>query len=262
MKKVLVFALLIGAGSFLFGQDGGMELGLGFQYGRAQVFGKNVTMREITEPGILLTLRLAPGPIGFFARLGALFPSEVTEGGLTLTYDEYDYILFLNGALGPSFSVPLGSFAFIFDVGLSINDLLYGGSYRDTINARWSIKLENLGTTFKGGHTYENIRMSEVYNDVAIGIFGNAVLRFSFTPSVYLELAGAASFDFLRFINYSFSADLTGNSAWPDQAKNDFPADKLDNPNNPTKLILESDSAFKIFKQFTFVPSISVGFRL
>jgi hypothetical protein len=261
MKKVLIFALLIGVGLSLFGQDGGVELGLGFQYGTARVFDKSTTMREITEPGVLLTLRFVPGPIGLFARLGALFPSEVIEGDLTLNYEEYNYILFINGALGPTFNVPLGSFAFIFDVGLSINDLLYGGSYRDTIDARWSIKLENLGTTYSGGHTYENIKMNEVYNDVAIGIFGNAVLRFSFTRNVYLELAAAASFDFLRFLNYSFSADLTGNAAWPAQAKADFPADKLDDPDNPTKLILESDSVFKVFKQYTFVPSLSVGFR-
>ncbi|MDR2072250.1 MAG: hypothetical protein LBP60_02305 [Spirochaetaceae bacterium] len=261
MRKSLVFALFMGLGSFLFGQTGGgLSLGLGFQYGTARVFDKGDTLREIVEPGLLVNLRFIPGSLGFFARLGVLFPSDVTEGDLNLSHDEYDYILFLNGALGPAFSVPLNDrFIFIFDLGLSINDLLYGGSYTSDIDATWEIKFNNMGQTYiqKGGRVFNNVKMKEVYNDMAFGLMGNAALRFKFTRNVYIELGVAASFDFLRLRIYKFAADFTGQpSDWAD----DFPNGKLDNPADPRELILESDSKFGVFKQFTFIPSISVGF--
>jgi hypothetical protein len=258
MKKILVLALFIGLGGLAFAQAGA-DLGVGFQYGTARISDKGELRRKITEPGILLSGHLAPGAIGFFARFGALFPSSVTEGGLTLDYDSYDYILFFNAAFGPSFNVSLGSrFALILDVGLSINDLFYGGSYKENINAAWSVKIENLGAYYSGGHNFTNVPMTETYNDIGVGLLGNLAMRFFFTQTVFLELGAAASFDFLRFKSYKFTADLSDHSSY---IAGSFPADKLD-PNNPNKLLLESNSDFSVFKQFTFIPSISVGFRL
>ncbi|MDR2551660.1 MAG: hypothetical protein LBD31_00620 [Treponema sp.] len=263
MKKNIALAVfLLGLGGLVFGQAG-ISLGLGFQYGRAWVTGRNQVVRDITEPGVLFTLRFVPQSLGGFARVGLLFPSEVTEGDLTLNYDEYDYIMFINGGLGLSFQTALGSrFSFILDAGLGINDLLHGGSFKDTIDGTWKVKLENLGTEYSGGHKYENIEMDEVYNDLSLGLLGNAAVRFYFTQNVFMELGVAASFDFLRFKFYRFSADLkSGDANWPANAKDTFPADKLDDPDNPTKVILESDKKFTVFQQFTLIPSITVGFR-
>ncbi|MDR2211912.1 MAG: hypothetical protein LBO65_10695 [Spirochaetaceae bacterium] len=261
MRKILFVTLFTGLGACLFGQAG-VSLGLGFQYGTARVFDQGNTLREITEPGALINLRIIPGSIGFFARLGGLFPSEVQEGDLSLSYGEYDYILFLNGALGPSFNVPLNDrFVFIFDTGISINDLLYGGSYKSDVDATWEIKFNNMGQTYvqTGGRVFTDVKMKEIYNDVAFGLMGNAALRFKFTRSVYLELGVAASFDFLRLRTYKFSADFRGQPAdW----HKDFPNGKLDDPADPQELILESASKWGVFKQFTFVPSLCVGFSL
>jgi hypothetical protein len=268
MKKTLFLVSLICFGSVIFAQTG-MDLSLGFQYGTARVFDKGETLREITEPGILLTFRGVPAAMGFFARIGLLFPSSVTEGSLSLTYSNYDYLLFLNGALGAAFKIPIEEqFSFFIDAGFSINNLFYGGSFKDTINASWTVKLENLGTSYSGGHIYENIKMTESYNDVSFGIMGNAAIRINFSRSVFLELGAAASFDFLRIRSYKFYADFTsGPQHWQDWALSDFPHDqlKIDEEGSPPKkkakeLILESDSSSSIFKQFTFIPSISIGF--
>jgi hypothetical protein len=262
MRKMVVLALLLGFDGFLSGQSIGASLG--FQYGTAQVTENRETRRKVTEPGILLTLRFVPATVGAFGRLGMLFPSEVTEGDLTLSYSQYDYILFFNGAFGASFYVPINNrLSFFFDAGLSINDLCYGGSYKDTITASWNIKLGNMGGGYSGTTTYSNIPMKESYNDVAFGILGNAALRFNFTQRVFLELGVAASFDFLRLRTYKFAADFsaypnTGGSAW----QNNFPGGKYDDPADPHQLILDSNSKWGVFKQFTFIPSISVGMSL
>ncbi|MDR2663690.1 MAG: hypothetical protein LBC31_11905 [Treponema sp.] len=255
MKKILIIALFLSAGGMVFGQLG-LSLDLGFQYGMARVADNGETLRQIVEPGVLLTVRFVPNTIGAFGRIGLLFPSKVDEGDLTLSYSQFKYILFINGGLGVSFKVPLNErFSFIFDAGASINDLLYGGSYTEDIDGSWEIKLDNIGQTYKGGHVFKNVKMSEVYNDVAVGLLGNAAIRFNFTPSIHLELAAAASFDFLRFKSYKFSADLSND--W-EEAKKTFPAEKLDESSK--KLILEKDMDFSVFKQFTIIPSISIGF--
>jgi hypothetical protein len=254
MRKIFILVLFFtGFGGFLFGQ---VSAGLGFQYGTARVFDKGETLREITEPGVLLTVRFIPATAGVFGRIGMLFPSEVTEGDLTFSYSHYDYILFFNGAFGASFQVPLNSrFSFIFDAGISINDLFYGGSYTETIDTRWTIKLENIGQTYTGGREFKNVKMRETYNDINFGLLGNAAMRFHFTKSVFLELGAAASFDFLRLRTYKFAADFSSVKAtYPDWA-DDFPNGKVEGD----KLILDSSSKFSVFKQFTFIPSISVG---
>jgi hypothetical protein len=253
MRKIFVLVLFIGFGGFLSAQ---ISAGLGFQYGTARVFDKGHTLREITEPGVLLTVRLMPATVGAFGRIGMLFPSEVIEGDLTFSYSQYDYILFFNGALGASFQVPLSSrFSFIFDAGLSINDLFYGGSYTETIDTRWTIKLENIGQTYTGGRVFNNVKMRETYNDINFGLLGNAAIRFHFTQAVFLELGAAGSFDFLRLRTYKFAADFSSVKAtYPDWA-DDFPNGKVEGD----KLVLDSDSKFSVFKQFTFIPSISIG---
>ncbi|MDR0600461.1 MAG: hypothetical protein LBG84_10355 [Treponema sp.] len=262
-KKFFLIVLLIGWGGLVFGQMG-IDLGLGFQYGKAWVTDRGQTLRNITEPGVLISFRFVPNTIGGFARLGLLFPSEVTEGDLTLNYSEYDYIVFINGALGPSFRVPLNDrFSLMIDAGISINDLLYGGSYKADIDATWEVKIENLGGKYtqRGGTNYQNIKMKEVYNDVGIGLLGNVAMRFFFTQNVFMELGMAASFDFLRFKYYKFYADFSAypHSGQPGDWYDDFPAGKVSD--DKTELILESDSKFTIFKQFTFIPSLTVGFR-
>jgi len=221
----------------------------------ARIFDKDVTLREIKEPGLLLNAHILTGTIGFFARFGALFPSSVSEGSLTLAYPQYDYILFINAAAGPSFNLPLGDrFAFILDVGLSFNDLFYGGSYTANINSSWSVKIENLGSYY-GGVALPNVPMTESYNDIGIGILGNLAIRFFFTQDVFLELGAAASFDVLRFKSYKFTAKVgSANTGF-------FPSAMID-PNDADKIILEELIKFSVFKQFTFIPSILVGFRL
>jgi hypothetical protein len=257
MKKFLAAALFLCWGGLLFGQ---ISLGLGFQYGTARVFDQGETLREMNEPGVLLSFRFVPAQVGLFARLGILFPSRISEGGVTLSYSDYDYILFLNGGLGPSFTVPINDrFSFIFDAGISINDLLYGGSYKSDIDATWEIKFSNMGQTYiqTGGQVFKDVKMKETHNDVSFGLLGNAAMRFKFTQNIYMELGVAASFDFLRLRTYKFSADFRNQD--PDWHK-DFPNGKLDDPANPKELILETDSKFSVFKQFTFIPSLSVGF--
>jgi len=264
MKKILVLALFICLGSQIFAQDDStMGISLGFQYGTAQVFDGGV-VRRISEPGVLVTFRLLPGSVGFFGRLGVLFPSKVTEGSLTLDYGQYDYIVFINAALGASFKVPMNDkFMFIVDAGLSINDLLYGGSFRDNIYASWSVFIQQLGAYYKGGHDFINVKMNHRYNDFAFGILGNVAARYNFNRNFYVELGLAASFDFLRYRSYKFTAEFE-KDADKTAAVTVFPADKLEfNKDDPTKadrLILESTGKFNVFKQFTFIPSLSVGF--
>lgn len=255
MKKILILAVCICLGSRIFAQSF-VDLSLGFQYGTARVTDDGETLRKITEPGVVATFRLIPGGIGFFGRAGLLFPSKVTEGEITLTHNNYDYILFINGGLGASVKVPLSDrFFLVIDVGMSINDLLYGGSYKENITSSWEAKLGNLGQTYKVTATFRDVKMRETYNDVAIGILGNVAGRFNFTKNLYLELGVAASFDFLRFKSYSFSADFSGS---PDKssAQSVFPAQLWDGD----RVVFEEDMDFSIFKQFTFIPSISIGF--
>jgi len=262
MKKFLMLAVFICLGSRIFAQF--LDTSLGFQYGTARVVDGGETLRKISEPGVVLTVRAVPDSIGLFGRIGLLFPFKVTEGGATLTYDNYNHILFINGALGPSFKAPLTDrLAFFFDAGLSINDLMYGGSYKDTIDASWQIKLENLGTTFSGGGVYRNVEMKESYNDIAFGIMGNAAMRFNFTQSIYLELGVAASFDFLRSRSYEFSADFSKlSNAQRKSAADNIPGIEKDEDGYATKLVLKSDSKSNVFKQWTFIPSLSVGVSL
>jgi len=259
MKKFLMLMVFICAGSWVFAQT--LDASLGFQYGTARVVDDGVTVRKITEPGAVITVRMVPSEIGFFGRFGMLFPSKVTEGGATLTYDNYSHILFINGALGASFKVPItNQFSFFFDTGLSINDLLYGGSYKETIDASWKIKLENLGTTLSGGGVYRNVDMKESYNDFGIGIMGNAAMRFNFTQRVYLELGLAASFDFWRLRSYEFAADFTKLSdAERKSAADNVAGVEKDDQGRATKLVLKSSSKSNFFKQWTFIPSLSVG---
>jgi len=263
MKKIIFVVLFVCLGAGLFAQNG-VDLSLGFQYGTARIFDKGNTIRQIDEPGVLLSVRVYPGTIGFAGRIGLLFPSSVTEWGVTLDSQDFDYMLFINAGLCISGIIPMNDrFAFLFDAGLSINDLTYGGSYRDTIDASWTIRLENMGApmTMSGGHKFENIRMKESYNDFSLGIIGNAAVRLNFTRRVYIELGAAASFDFWRTKTFEFSADLTsGDSNWPANALSVFPPDKLDSDTNPTKLTLSSDEKGSTFKHFTFIPSLSIGF--
>jgi len=262
MKKILILALFICLGSHIFAQ----ELSLGFQYGTARVFDEGQTVRRITEPGLLLTFRLLPESVGFFGRIGLLFPSRVSEGPLTLSYDQYNYIVFLNAALGASFKVPMNDqFMFIIDAGMSINNLFYGGSFRDTIDASWSIFVQQLGTTISGGHTFNNIKMSHRYNDYAFGILANVAARYNFNRNFYMELGLAASFDFLRYRSYKFTAEFE-KDADKYAAASTFPADKLEgltgtgSSAKADRLVLESSGYFNVFKQFTFIPSLSVGY--
>ena len=260
VKRIPLLLVLFSLCVFLFSQNL-LDLGIGYQYGMANVFDSGETLRKIKEPGVVATLRILPENVGIYGRIGLLFPSKVTEGSLTLTYNDYNYILFLNGGVGFSVNVPLGRhFSLFFDIGISINDLLYGGSYTDTIDATWNIKLHNLGTTIKGGYKFENVKMKESYNDVSFGILGNPALRFKYGKSLYMELGAAVSFDFLRTKSYKFSADLSRYSYH--DIKNAFPAGKLDDPDEPKELILEKNSQFSVFKQFTFIPSISLGFSM
>jgi hypothetical protein len=255
MKKILVLTVLVGLGGLVFAQTG-MDFGIGYQYGTAKIFEKSEIRREITEPGLLLNFRTATGTFGYFFRFGALFPSSVTEGKLTLDYGSYDYIFFLNIAVGPSFSLPLGDrFEVTLDLGLSLNDLCYGGSYTDDITTSWAIKIGNLGSSYWGTTTIHGARMEETYNDMGIGVLGNLAIRFFFTRTIFLELGAAASFDFLRIRSFEFSADVGSANT------GHFPSDAID-PNDHDKIILEEDFKFDVFKQFTFIPSIIVGFRL
>ena len=266
MKKFLVLAVFLCLGSLAFAQMG-MDVSLGFQYGTARITEDGVTRREITEPGVLATFRMAPNNIGFFGRMGLLFPTKVTEGNLTLTYRNLDYILFMNMAFGASFKAPLTSqLTFVFDGGISLNDMMYGGSYRDTIDASWKIKIENMGSPIEmsGGEKFTNVRMKDSYNDFGIGVFGNAAMRFNFTQSFYLELGAAASFDFLRLRTYKFSADFSqskksnGLDFNPGDLNAVFPADKIDS--SGTSITLGKTNDWNVFKQITFIPSISVGY--
>jgi hypothetical protein len=265
-RKIFLIAALVFLGGLCFAQDTGIEFGLGFQYGWANVVGNNKTLREINEPGLLLNVRaFLMDNLGFFGRVGLLFPDRITEGAVTITNEQYNYLLFVNGGLGVSVRLPLNDrFGFTFDVGIGINDLTYGGSFKDTIDTRWSVKLENLGVSYSGGHRYENIEMKETYNDLSFGLLLNAAFRIGFTPRVYMELGSAFGFDFLRYKMFEFSANLINpnHTNWPADAKSDFPADKLDDPNNPTKVILNSENKMTVFKQFTVIPCIMIGFRL
>ena len=267
MKNIIFLVILICLCNIVFAQNG-LDLSLGFQYGTARVKDNGETLRKITEPGVVLTLRMVPDAIGLFTHVGLLFPSKVTEGDVTLSYSNYNYILFLNGAIGVGFKMPINErLDFHLDAGISINDLLYGGSFKDTIDASWTIKLENLGTTYSGGHKYENIKMKESYNDVSFGILGNMALKLKFTRSLFMMAGMAASFDFLRMRSYKFYADFTSLPLeYQKYALGDFPHDKLKIADEgkanerATELTLESDNQGSVFKQFTFIPSISIGF--
>ena len=265
MKKIIVLVILLCLGGLLFAQNNFIDVGIGFQYGLAKVVDDGKTVREIFEPGLLGTVRFYLGTFGLFGRIGLLFPSKVTEGALTLDYNSYNYILFANAGLGATFKMPLGDkFAFVLDIGMSIDDLFYGGSFTDTVDASWTVKIENLGYTYSGGHRFENVKMKDKYNDWGFGILGNAAIRFKFTDMISLELGVAASFDFVRYRSYRFVADFSKASANgsfnQDYIKTaveaTFPADKIDS--SGLEVTMESDGDFKIFKQFTFIPSISV----
>ncbi|MCL1927587.1 MAG: hypothetical protein FWG07_02195 [Treponema sp.] len=264
MKKILILVILISMGGLVFAQDSFIDVGVGFQYGLAKVFEDGTTIRDIMNPGLVATFRMNPGAIGFFGRIGLLFPSKVKEGDLTVAYPDYDYILFVNGGLGVTFKQPIGDkMGFIIDAGVSINDLTYGGSFKDNIDTRWSIKIEQLGQTYSGGQYFKNVSMKETYNDFAIGLIINPALRFSFSQNISMELGMAVSYDFLRYRSYKFHADFThstldetGNKPSSDVIQNNFPAGKLEGD----KLILESDGKWSIVQQFTFIPSLSVIF--
>jgi hypothetical protein len=255
MKKILVLAVFIGLGGLLFGQAG-LDFGLGFQYGTARIFDKGETRRELTEPGALLSVHFSTGTIGAFGRFGALFPSSVTEGGLTLDYGSYDYIIFFHGAIGLSYNLaPNDRFAFVIDVGMSIDDLYYGRSYTETIGISWSIEIENMGYSNTGGAVIPDVKMNETYSDLNFGILGNVAMRFFFTENVFIELGAAATFDFLRFRSFSFTANVGDTNV-----DNYFPNAKTD-PDDPGTIVLEGNGRFSVFKQIAFIPSISVGFR-
>ena len=268
MKKVLILVLLISMGGLVFAQDTTIDIGIGFQYGLAKVFEDGKTVRDIMNPGVLATFRFNPGSIGGFGRIGLLFPSKVKEGEVTIAYPDYDYILFVNGALGVTFKQPIGDkLGFIIDAGISINDLTYSGSFKDNIDASWSVKIENLGTTYSGGHKFTNVTMKESNNDFAIGLIINPALRFSFNRNVSMEFGAAISYDFLRYRSYKFYADFrhagldgdAGPSA--DSMKSavaaTFPADKV---TGDQEITLETDGKWSIVQQFTIIPSISVIF--
>ena len=245
------------------------DMSIGFQYGRAKVKEDGVTIRQISEPGILFTMRMVPGSMGVFGHAGRLFPSKVTEGNVSLTYDNYNYILFLNTAFGVSFKLPLSDLVAIhIDAGMGINDIMYGGSFRDTLDASWTIKLENLGTnsTFSGGTVFENIKMRESYNDLTFGLVGNVAARFSLGPKTFLVLGTAVSYDFWRYRSYEFYADFTsGPTYWQTEALHVFPYDKLTIKDKgkinerATKLTLSESGQGSKITQFTFMPSISIG---
>lgn len=246
------------------------EASFGFQYGRAKVVDDGVKLRQISEPGVLLTLRMVPNTVGIFAHAGLLFPTKVTEGSVSLTYDNYKYILFMNTAVGASFKVPISNeMAVYIDAGMGINDLMYGGSFRDTLDASWTIKLDNLGTTYSGGAVFKNIQMKESYNDLTFGIVGNVALRLNFSSNAFIVLGTAVSYDFWRYRSYEFYADFTsGPTSWGKEALDTFPHDKLtivnkDDPLNvrATKLTLSSNGEGTRIKQFTFMPSISIGLK-
>jgi hypothetical protein len=259
-KKQFLLVLIIGIClcQGLFGQRG-RDLSLGFQYGTARVNNNGKTIREINEPGVLVNFHMMPGTVGFFGRLGLLFPSQVSEGKLTLSYDQYDYILFLNSGLGASVGTKLNNeFSLIIDLGLSINNLFYGGSYTESIDTSWEYKLENIGKTYSGGYHFTNVKMSESYNDMGIGLLGNAALRFNFTRNAFLELGLAASFDFMRFKSFEFAASFRPGKDW-EEAKANFTDNIVDEKNR--KVVFEEKSKFSIFKQYTFIPSLNVGFR-
>jgi len=268
MKKLLILLLVFCVGVPVFAQ--GIDLGLGFQYGTARIFDSGETIREITEPGLVLTFRLVPETIGFFARVGLLFPSNVTEYDVTLSTNDFDYILFLNAALGVSFKTPINNqFTFVMDAGISINNLFYRSSFRDDIDTSWVVRIEQMGVTYSGGHRFGNVLMKENYNDIALGIIGNPAIRFNFTPNVFIELGAAASFDFLRFRTWRFSADfnnaqilnaegIPSGPATSTHVSTSFPDHLVDD--GGMSVTFETDSKFSVFKQFTFIPSISVGF--
>ena len=263
MKKLIALVVLLGSAAALFGQSA--ELGIGFQYGTARIFDKGTILREITEPGILLSGRLTGNTVGGFARIGLLFTSEVNEGDVTRKGSDFDYILFVNGAIGPSFNIPLsGPLSFVIDAGLDINDLVYGSSFKDDIDASWSIKIENLGATYTGGRKFFGVKMKETYNDVAIGIFANVAAHFALGQHAYLEAGGAASFDFIRVRSYSFKADFTnashsgpGSESMEEAVSKTFPDAMVDGK----VMTLEKNADWSLFKQFTFIPSITIGYR-
>jgi len=282
MKKLIILLLVLCLGVPVFAQQ--MDLGLGFQYGTARIFDSGENLREISEPGFVLTFRMVPETIGFFARAGLLFPSEVTETvwvkrvpgeveegykEFTISNKEYDYVLFLNAALGASLRAPISNqLNFLIDVGLSINNLFYNLSRGGhTIDASWQVRIEQTGQTYKGGNDFRNVTLRDNYSDLAMGLFANPALRFNFTPNIFLELGVAASFDFLRFKSWSFEADFKNATIGPGGSpvqtthlEESFPHYMVENNNNPMRVEFESTSDFSMFKQFTFIPSLSVGY--
>ena len=261
MKKNLFLLAFICLGSLLFAQRS-MDLGVGFQYGFTKIFDNGVTLREINEPGILGTFRYYSGNVGFFTRFGSLFPVSVTEGSVTLSHDDFDKILFLNIGFGPSFKIPMGDrFALSIDIGMSINDLTNSLSYRDDLDA------------VRTANVYKNIKIVESYNDFALGVMGNAGLRFRFNRNVSLEIAGAVSYDFYRNKTYKKYADfMSGNSHWPDYAMEDFYSGNLTihtetwrdkwgfehTRKYATSYTMESSSHHSRFHQLTIIPSVSI----
>ena len=264
MKKIIIVIVFLCLGSMLYAKDE-VDLGIGFQYGLAMVFDDGEIQRDIMEPGLLATFRATYDMFGFFGRFGLLFPCKVSEGNFSVDYNNYDYILFANSGFGAAIKIPLDKrFALIFDIGLSINDLFYGGSYKDNIDATWKIKIENMGSPFylTGGDYFTNVSMKDKYNDWAFGVLGNAAVRFRFSDLVSLEFGIAGTFDFLRYRSYRFIADFTfahSSIYWyitEDYLKAVFPGAIV----NGKQVTLGSNGKFNTFKQFTVIPSLCVFF--
>lgn len=276
MKKNLFFLVFVFLSAAIFALDSTTDLGLGFQYGFSRIFEGEATLREITEPGPVFSFRYGGKYMGFYTRFGMLFPDSVTEGSTTLDHTDNDRIMFTGTGFGPSFKIPMGKrFALVLDLGMNINNLGNGSSFRDTLDASWTGKLAGFGVTFSAGHIYDDIKLVESYNDFAIGVGGNAALRFRFNERVSLEIGASGSYDFWRIKTYRFSVDFTsGDYRWPYWAMNDFPREKLtisteeigwdywlDEPimrEYATSMTLRSESKFSRFNHYTIMPNISI----
>lgn len=267
MKKLIFVVILCAVlGGAAFGQvlGGALDVSLGFQYGLVNTWNNaGGVARSLLEPGFVLGVRFNPGMVGFFGRVGLLLPMELKEGDRTLTYDQYQYILFVNGALGATFkAIDTPRIALIIDAGVSINDLVYGFATTGTIDTSWKVTVENgMGQTLNlaGGEKFDNVKMDSTWNDVGVGLLANLAFRFKFNSLVYMELGGAVSFDFLRWKTYKFSATFPSTNL--DKVKNAFPAAMVEqNASGTITATFDETNVFSMFRQFSFVPSLSVGF--
>jgi hypothetical protein len=266
--------VLISIGGLAFAQDSSMEIGAGFQYGLASLKDEDgKTVRKIQVPGALGTFRYFMGDIGFFGRFGVLLPPSVTEGELKLDWDHYDYILFFNGGLGVSFKMPVSNqFELVFDVGMGINDLTYQSSGYDNIMAAWEVKIEQLGITYSGGTNFYNVKMNETYNDFSFCLLDNVAFLMNFNRNISLELGVAVGYDFLRRKTYNFSADFkeaytspdksVASKVTPDDISSVFVDALVDDTKNYKVNFEESKGKMTLGRQLTFIPSLSVIFRL